>query len=380
MGTTCILDVATPLTMVLAETTSQDSIYYLHGLDLVAQSDGTTIDYLAYDGLGSVRQVLDDVSVPLLNQTFDPYGNLLARGGTGESRFGFTGEQVDANGLVYLRARYYQPGMGRFLNMDPSRQEMNPYQYGFSNPIDYTDPSGLIPIECMIDSDSDECLDARFRPYIVSREQWGAREPVFEYCYEDFYGEECIRGEDVFWEGLYDADCNPDGYAPYEDYKPGQTLEEIIFGAVIHHSGNTNDMTIQEVQNEHMDGNEHMADIGYHFVIAKDGTIYEGRDIGVRGFHVTAANTGRVGILVVGDFEPGDWLGTYPNDMKISNEDPDIPTSNQIDSLTALIRYLDVIYGLRLVEGHNDVNPDTRCPGNRLEPYVVQLDSQFGGE
>jgi len=63
--TTYILDVATPLTMVLAETTGQDSIYYLHGLDLVAQSDGTTTDYLAYDGLGSVRQVLDDVGAPL---------------------------------------------------------------------------------------------------------------------------------------------------------------------------------------------------------------------------------------------------------------------------------------------------------------------------
>jgi hypothetical protein len=77
--TTYVLDTTTPLTMVLAETTGQDSIYYLHGLDLVAQSDGTTTDYLAYDGLGSVRQVLDDAGVPLLTQTFDPYGNLLAR-------------------------------------------------------------------------------------------------------------------------------------------------------------------------------------------------------------------------------------------------------------------------------------------------------------
>jgi hypothetical protein len=66
----------------------------------VAQSDGTTTDYLTYDGLGSVRQMLDDVGAPLLTQTFDPYGNLLVRGGTGESSFGFTGEQVDANGLV----------------------------------------------------------------------------------------------------------------------------------------------------------------------------------------------------------------------------------------------------------------------------------------
>jgi RHS repeat-associated protein len=126
-----------------SRTTSRDSIYYLHGLDLVAQSDGTTTDYLAYDGLGSARQVLDDAGVPLLAQTFDPYGNLLARVGTGESSFGFTGEQVDANGLVYLRARYYQPGMGRFLNMDPGRQEMNPYRYSTGNPIMFTDPSGL---------------------------------------------------------------------------------------------------------------------------------------------------------------------------------------------------------------------------------------------
>jgi hypothetical protein len=63
--TTYILDVATPLTMVLAETTGQDSIYYLHGLDLVAQSGGTITYTLAYDGLGSVRQVLDDVGAPL---------------------------------------------------------------------------------------------------------------------------------------------------------------------------------------------------------------------------------------------------------------------------------------------------------------------------
>jgi RHS repeat-associated protein len=112
----------------------------------VAQSDGTSTDYLAYDGLGSVRQVLDDAGTPLLTQTFDPYGNLLARGGTGESSFGFTGEQADANGLVYLRARYYAPGMGRFFQMDPSRQEQNSYRYGASNPIIFVDPSGLICI------------------------------------------------------------------------------------------------------------------------------------------------------------------------------------------------------------------------------------------
>src|SRR5690554_530666 len=83
--TTYLLDTATPLTMVLAEQTGTDpAIFYLHGFDLVAQSDGATTEYFAYDGLGSVRQVADAIGSPLLTQTFDPYGSLYAR--TGEER------------------------------------------------------------------------------------------------------------------------------------------------------------------------------------------------------------------------------------------------------------------------------------------------------
>ena len=78
----------------------------------------------------------------LLTQTFDPYGNPYASAGTVASAFGFAGEQTDANGLLFLRARYYAPSMGRFLNMDPSRQELNPYKYSGSNPINFIDPTG----------------------------------------------------------------------------------------------------------------------------------------------------------------------------------------------------------------------------------------------
>jgi len=52
-------------------------------------------------------------------------------------------EYTDATGLLYLRARYYNPRQGRFFQPDPSRQEMNPYQYSLSNPIMFTDPSGF---------------------------------------------------------------------------------------------------------------------------------------------------------------------------------------------------------------------------------------------
>src|SRR5262249_24413808 len=140
---------ATPLTMVLNEITGGVTTAYWQGLDTLAQSDGSETDYLARDGLGSVRQVTGDTGIVALAQTFDPYGHLYSRSGVNSTRFGFTGEVQDGNGLPYLRARYYSAGMGRFLNSDPSRQEQNPYQYGLSNPVLNTYPSGLsVPVPC----------------------------------------------------------------------------------------------------------------------------------------------------------------------------------------------------------------------------------------
>src|SRR5690606_30349087 len=155
--TTYLLDTATPLTMVLAEQTgAAPAIYYLHGLDLTAQSDGVTTEYFAYDGLGSVRQVADAIGSPLLTQTFDPYGSLYARAGIAETAWGFTGEQSDANGLLYLRARYYAPSQGRFFQLDPSRLEVNPYQYASGSPINRVDPTGNL--DCLAPTNATEVL------------------------------------------------------------------------------------------------------------------------------------------------------------------------------------------------------------------------------
>ncbi len=144
--------VSAVLTMVLAETTgTQPTIRYLHGLDLVAQSDGVSTEYFAYDGLGSVRQILNSAGSPLLTQTFDPYGNPYASTGVNESNWGYTGEYQDSNGLVFLRARYYNPAQGRFFQLDSWKgtsnqpQTLNPFVYTGNNPINYVDPSGQCP-------------------------------------------------------------------------------------------------------------------------------------------------------------------------------------------------------------------------------------------
>ena len=61
--------------------------------------------------------------------------------------FGYSGQyQDDESGLVYLRARYYDPGTQQFISRDPAvGRTGQPYGYANGNPINYTDPAGLWP-------------------------------------------------------------------------------------------------------------------------------------------------------------------------------------------------------------------------------------------
>ena len=58
------------------------------------------------------------------------------------SPFTFTGELLDANDSLYLRARYYSPALGVFTALDPV-ENGNRYQYVGADPINRADPSGL---------------------------------------------------------------------------------------------------------------------------------------------------------------------------------------------------------------------------------------------
>jgi RHS repeat-associated protein len=98
--------------------------------------------------LGSLKQLIDPTGQMLLTQNYDPFGNVLAQTGPGASIFGYTGEQTDPTGLVFLRARYYDPAIGRFLTADslipdPLRsQAWTRYAYVENNSVNFIDPSG----------------------------------------------------------------------------------------------------------------------------------------------------------------------------------------------------------------------------------------------
>jgi RHS repeat-associated protein len=159
--TNYLLDLSGSLTQVLAETVQGGSqTTYLPGLDIIGQQTNGQWTYNAYDGLGSLRQVTDYPNGAVqYAANYDPYGGSLESYGTPFSSFGFTGEQSDANGLLYLRARYYDPGLGGFLARDPVEGVMarsnsrNGYSYVEGNPVNYRDPSG----ECLESDGLVEC-------------------------------------------------------------------------------------------------------------------------------------------------------------------------------------------------------------------------------
>jgi RHS repeat-associated protein len=144
-----VQDISIGLEQVLVETTGENVTLYTYGIARLAQVQGSAFEWFLGDALGSVRQVVDNSGDVLLAQGYTPFGLVHSESGTGSSGYGFTGEQADPTGLVYLRARYYDPRLGRFVGVDlfPGYAELpatlHGYLYCLNNPVNAVDPGGL---------------------------------------------------------------------------------------------------------------------------------------------------------------------------------------------------------------------------------------------
>ena len=117
---------------------------YVHApTGLLAQHDGASWDWLLADGLGSVRSVVDGGANVLWSSHYAPYGSPFGGTGTAQTAYGFTGEPTDGSGLVYLRNRYYAPGLGVFASLD-RLETANRYAYVGGDVVNATDPSGMV--------------------------------------------------------------------------------------------------------------------------------------------------------------------------------------------------------------------------------------------
>lgn len=119
---------------------------YLYGPDHLPfeQITGTTDSYLHHDQAGSTRAITNQAGAVTGTYNYDPYGE-ATHAGTATTTLQWDGEYTDtASGLIYLRARYYDPTTGEFISKDPLAAETGaPYAYGRDDPLDTTDPLGL---------------------------------------------------------------------------------------------------------------------------------------------------------------------------------------------------------------------------------------------
>ena len=125
------------------------SVSYVYGDDLLSQIRNGTTSIYHYDGLGSTRALSDSSGAITDTYAYEAFGEVLAQSGTTINDYLFAGEQFDQNlGVYYLRARYYDQGIGRFTQMDSwmgnssDPVTLHKYLYGNANPIMFTDPTG----------------------------------------------------------------------------------------------------------------------------------------------------------------------------------------------------------------------------------------------
>jgi hypothetical protein len=138
---------------------------------------------------------------------------------------------------------------------------------------------------------------------------------------------------------------------------------------VIHHSGNGGAKVPAEIEKKHMD-EQSWDDVGYHFLIQPDGKIHEGRYLTFKGSHVEKANTGKIGILIMGDFEHQLW------------DSDDEPTDAQITAAKSLINTLKGAFPtVTKLGGHRDYKAGTECPGGELYKKLdgMRTETKLGG-
>jgi RHS repeat-associated protein len=169
-GTNATMFVVNPnakLPQVLMRIKNGVTNYYVYGAGLLYQvteaAGGTNVLTYHYDYRGSTVALTDTNGNITDRIEYSLYATTTYRAGTNDTPFLFNGRygvMTDPNGLLYMRARYYNPYLCRFINADPSGFSggLNFYAYANGNPVSLTDPFGLSPNWSQIGSGSAQFL------------------------------------------------------------------------------------------------------------------------------------------------------------------------------------------------------------------------------
>jgi RHS repeat-associated protein len=142
-----VYDVNGSLPVILTDGTFK----YVYGIGLTYCVDTSgNVQVYHTDGLGSVRAITDASGDVTQTYQEDEFGVPVQTHGTSSQPFQYTGQRRDAEtGLYDLRARMYDPTIGRFFSRDPlaglaaAPQTLNRFTYVENNPVRSVDPSGM---------------------------------------------------------------------------------------------------------------------------------------------------------------------------------------------------------------------------------------------
>jgi len=114
----------------------------------IEQINNTTgaVLYLHHDQQGSTRLLTGSTGKVEGSYTYGPYGETTGHTGTATTPLGYDAQYTSPDtGLIYMRARVYDPETAQFLSRDPlAAISGEPYSYAGDNPLNRSDPTGLL--------------------------------------------------------------------------------------------------------------------------------------------------------------------------------------------------------------------------------------------
>ncbi len=125
------------------------------GIDAISKTVGsnTVVVYPIYDSHGNMMADVSRNGSGGFNvndkRSYDAWGNIRSGASTGDPKGRYCADlghvQDDESGLIYMRARYYEPTAGRFISEDGDRSGLNQFAYCENSPVGSADESGNDP-------------------------------------------------------------------------------------------------------------------------------------------------------------------------------------------------------------------------------------------
>jgi len=165
------------------------------------------------------------------------------------------------------------------------------------------------------------------KPVVISRDEWNANPPKYNYTYHPYFNKLTLHHA-AGWQAW--------------------TMEE-------------GKKQVKAIQEFHQDGRG-WSDIGYHFLVDLSGNIYQGRPEIVIGAHVGGANTGNIGVCILGCYHPPETGWPCYDTMTKETE----------NALTYLYAWIADTYAIapQVLLGHRDYFGTTACPGDNVWPLL----------